>query len=165
MIGSDGYGQDIYCIEAGQAGAGAHAGGATGGAGGGVPAQRPERDEVHGTCGSALQHVLVLAARRGQRGEAREARFVEVVVRRQTKDKGLPSEALQIALPVGATVSLVHREQVYQSHAGRSDGRITLACCWAHARRKFDEAKESRPQSAGTILKLISHGARQDAHL
>ena len=165
MIKSDVYGHDIYCIEAGRAGPGAHAGGATGGAGGGVPAQRPERDEVHGTCGSALQHVLVLAARRGQRGEAREARSVEMVVRRQTKDKGLPSEALQIALPVGATVSLVHREQVYQSHAGRSDGRITLACCWAHARRKFDEAKESRPQSAGTILKLISHGARQDAHL
>jgi hypothetical protein len=30
---------------------------------------------------------------------------------------------------------------VYQSRAAHSDGRIRLAACWAHVRRKFDEAK------------------------
>ena len=39
--------------------------------------------------------------------------------------------------------------QAYPSFAKRSEGRITLAACWAHARRKFHEAAESAPQHAG----------------
>ena len=33
----------------------------------------------------------------------------------------------------------------YPSFANRSEGRITLAACWANARRKFHEATESTP--------------------
>lgn len=44
---------------------------------------------------------------------------------------------------------------VYQSHAGQSDGRIRLAACWAHVRRKFDEAREAHPRQAATVLLLI----------
>lgn len=44
---------------------------------------------------------------------------------------------------------------VYQSHAAHSGGRVRLAACWAHVRRKFDEAKESSPQRAGIVLLLI----------
>ncbi len=43
----------------------------------------------------------------------------------------------------------------YQSHAEHSGGRVRLAACWAHVRRKFDEAKESSPQRAGITLLLI----------
>ena len=41
---------------------------------------------------------------------------------------------------------------VYQTFAAGSNGRITLAACWAHVRRKFDEAKESSPLRALNIL-------------
>ncbi|HEY1052162.1 MAG TPA: transposase, partial [Prosthecobacter sp.] len=44
---------------------------------------------------------------------------------------------------------------VYQSHAEQSGGAIRLAACWAHVRRKFDEAKEASPQRAGIVLLLI----------
>ncbi|MBX7210271.1 MAG: IS66 family transposase [Verrucomicrobiaceae bacterium] len=53
----------------------------------------------------------------------------------------------------------------YPSFANRSDGRITLAACWAHARRKFHEAKESAPQHAGWLLLQIQHLYRIEAHL
>jgi hypothetical protein len=39
----------------------------------------------------------------------------------------------------------------YPSFANRSEGRITLAACWAHARRKFVEAAESAPQRKLTL--------------
>jgi transposase len=44
----------------------------------------------------------------------------------------------------------------YQSHAAQSNGRVRLAACWAHARRKFDEAKETTPGAAGAVLLLIA---------
>jgi len=47
--------------------------------------------------------------------------------------------------------------QAYPSFARRSEGRITLAACWAHARRKFHEATESAPQHAGWLLLQIQH--------
>lgn len=43
----------------------------------------------------------------------------------------------------------------YQSHATQSNGRITLAACWAHVRRKFDEAKVGSPRAAAQVLRLI----------
>ena len=43
----------------------------------------------------------------------------------------------------------------YQSYVSKSDGRLGLAACWAHVRRKFDEAKESYPKKASLILLLI----------
>lgn len=41
---------------------------------------------------------------------------------------------------------------LYQSRAASSGGRIRLAACWAHVRRKFDEAKEASPRPAAIIL-------------
>jgi transposase len=53
----------------------------------------------------------------------------------------------------------------YPSFAKRSDGRIALAACWAHARRKFHEAAESTPQRAGWLLLQIQHLYRIEKQL
>ena len=45
----------------------------------------------------------------------------------------------------------------YPAFADRRAGKITLAGCWAHARRKFHEALESSPRTAGWILRQIQH--------
>lgn len=55
--------------------------------------------------------------------------------------------------------------QAYPSFAKRSEGRITLAACWAHARRKFHEALESAPQHAGWVLLHIQHLYRVEKQL
>jgi transposase len=55
--------------------------------------------------------------------------------------------------------------QAYPSFAKRSEGRITLAACWAHARRKFHEAIESAPQHAGWLLLQIQHLYRIEQQL
>ncbi len=55
--------------------------------------------------------------------------------------------------------------QAYPSFAKRSEGRITLAACWAHARRKFHEAIESAPQHAGWLLLQIQHLYRVEKQL
>lgn len=55
--------------------------------------------------------------------------------------------------------------QAYPSFARRSEGRITLAACWAHARRKFHEAAESAPQHAGWLLLHIQHLYRIEQQL
>jgi len=49
----------------------------------------------------------------------------------------------------------------YQSHAAQSGGRVRLAACWAHVRRKFDEARES----AGIVLLLIQRLYQVEKHL
>jgi transposase len=46
---------------------------------------------------------------------------------------------------------------VYPNFAQLSDGRIKLSACWAHVRRKFDEAKQSSPKSALIVLKQIQN--------
>ena len=43
----------------------------------------------------------------------------------------------------------------YNRLAQRPGQAITLAYCWAHVRRKFDEALEGTPRTAGWILKQI----------
>ena len=43
---------------------------------------------------------------------------------------------------------------VYDSYA-RKHGGITLAACWAHVRRKFDEAEQESPALAGWLLHQI----------
>lgn len=45
----------------------------------------------------------------------------------------------------------------YGSFAARREGRIKLAGCWAHVRRKFYEAREQAPRQAGWILRQIGH--------
>lgn len=54
---------------------------------------------------------------------------------------------------------------VYQTFAAGSNGRIVLAACWAHVRRKFDEAKESSPLHALIILKQIQNLYRIEKRL
>jgi transposase len=54
---------------------------------------------------------------------------------------------------------------VYQIHAAKSDGRIRIAACWAHVRRKFDEAKAAYPVQAGAVLLLIQRLYRIEKHL
>lgn len=51
----------------------------------------------------------------------------------------------------------------YEALARQPD--ITLAGCWAHVRRKFFEAKESAPRTAGWLLKQIQHLYRIEARL
>jgi transposase len=45
----------------------------------------------------------------------------------------------------------------YNAFAKGRGEAITLAGCWAHARRHFHEARESAPQHAGFILRQIQH--------
>lgn len=52
----------------------------------------------------------------------------------------------------------------YPAYA-RSRTGLTLAGCWAHARRKFYEAKDSAPQQAGWVLLQIGHLYRIEARL
>ncbi|OYW28514.1 MAG: transposase, partial [Chthoniobacter sp. 12-60-6] len=55
--------------------------------------------------------------------------------------------------------------QAYPSFAKRSEGRITLAACGAHAGRKFHESSESAPQHAGWLLLQIQHLYRIEQQL
>jgi transposase len=45
----------------------------------------------------------------------------------------------------------------YQSFANTRPGEITLAGCWAHARRRFYEAQEQAPQRTAWLLRQIAH--------
>jgi transposase len=52
----------------------------------------------------------------------------------------------------------------YASYA-RHKERIQLAACWAHARRKFYEAREQDPLIAGWLLRQIGHLYRIERNL
>jgi transposase len=45
----------------------------------------------------------------------------------------------------------------YDAFARQRAGAVTLADCWAHVRRKYFEAKESAPRTAGWFLRQIQH--------
>lgn len=53
----------------------------------------------------------------------------------------------------------------YRTFAGSRDRAIQLAGCWAHARRKFYEALEQSPRSAGWIMRQIQNLYRIEASL
>jgi transposase len=53
----------------------------------------------------------------------------------------------------------------YRSFASGRNGTIELAGCWAHVRRKFHEALEQSPRTAGWILRQIQHLYRVEAWL
>ena len=53
----------------------------------------------------------------------------------------------------------------YRSFANSRGGTIELAGCWAHVRRKFYEAKEQSPRTAGWIVRQIQHLYRVEADL
>ena len=53
----------------------------------------------------------------------------------------------------------------YQAFAHGRRGAIELAGCWAHVRRKFYEALEAAPRTAGWIVRQIQHLYRIEATL
>jgi transposase len=53
----------------------------------------------------------------------------------------------------------------YRAFANGRAGKIELAGCWAHVRRKFYEALESSPCTAGWLLRQIQHLYRVEAVL
>ena len=53
----------------------------------------------------------------------------------------------------------------YPAFATTHPGEIELVGCWAHARRKFYDAREHAPQSAGFILRQIAALYRVEARL
>jgi transposase len=53
----------------------------------------------------------------------------------------------------------------YRAFANGRNGAIALAGCWAHVRRKFHEALEQSPKTAGWILRQIQHLYRVEARL
>jgi transposase len=53
----------------------------------------------------------------------------------------------------------------YPSFVREHPHPITLAGCWAHARRKFHEAKDQAPTQVGLILRQIGHLYRVEAQL
>lgn len=53
----------------------------------------------------------------------------------------------------------------YGAYARKCSGRIQLAGCWAHARRKFYEARDQSPRQAGWLLRQMGHLYRIEAEL
>ena len=73
---------------------------------------------------------------------------------------------LKNVIPVNFTGTIqCDAYSAYPSFVREHKGSITLAGCWAHARRKFYEAKEQAPTQAGFILRQIGHLYRVEARL
>jgi transposase len=53
----------------------------------------------------------------------------------------------------------------YRTFAAARAGAVTLAGCWAHVRRKFHEAREQAPRTAGWLLRQLQHLYRIEARL
>jgi transposase len=53
----------------------------------------------------------------------------------------------------------------YRSFANARNGTIALAGCWAHVRRKFFEAQEQSPKTAGWLLRQIQNLYQIEARL
>lgn len=53
----------------------------------------------------------------------------------------------------------------YPAFAGKRGGKIALAGCWAHVRRKFYEALEQAPRTAGWLVRQIQHLYQIEARL
>ncbi len=53
----------------------------------------------------------------------------------------------------------------YRAFANRRNGTIELAGCWAHVRRKFHEALEQSPKTAGWMMRQIQHLYRVESRL
>jgi transposase len=76
------------------------------------------------------------------------------------------AECLERVLPVNfkGTVQC-DGYSAYDTLVRQRGGAVALAGCWAHVRRKFFEAKESAPRTAGWILRQIQHLYRIEARL
>ncbi len=53
----------------------------------------------------------------------------------------------------------------YRAFASGRQGAVELAGCWAHVRRKFHDALEQSPKTAGWLLRQIQHLYRVEARL
>jgi len=53
----------------------------------------------------------------------------------------------------------------YRAFADSRNGQIQLSGCWAHVRRKFYEALEQSPRTAGWLVRQIQHLYRVEASL
>ena len=53
----------------------------------------------------------------------------------------------------------------YPAFVERRTGAVTLAGCWAHVRRKFHEALDQTPRTAGWIIRQIAHLYRVEKDL
>jgi hypothetical protein len=53
----------------------------------------------------------------------------------------------------------------YRSFANGRNGTIELAGCWAHVRRRFHEALEQSPKTAGWVMRQIQHLYRVEGRL
>lgn len=79
---------------------------------------------------------------------------------------GRGAECLRNIIPVDFSCIIgCDGYSVYQNCAKQSQGNIHLAACWAHVRRKFDEAREAYPQAAGIVLLLIQRLYQIEKHL
>jgi transposase len=76
------------------------------------------------------------------------------------------AECLHNILPVDFTGTVqCDGYSAYRSFAHKRNGTIELAGCWAHVRRKFHEALEQSPKTAGWIMRQIQHLYRVEAKL
>ena len=53
----------------------------------------------------------------------------------------------------------------YGAFAQRREEKITLAGCWAHVRRKFHDALEQTPRTAGWLMRQLQHLYRIEAQM
>ena len=73
---------------------------------------------------------------------------------------------LENVIPVDFTGTLqCDGYAAYRAFANRRNNAMALAGCWAHVRRKFYEAKESSPRTAGWIVRQLQHLYRVEAEL
>jgi len=79
-------------------------------------------------------------------------------------DPGRSSEVLEDLIPPEFNgVLQIDAFSAYETYQNKHSERITLACCWAHARRKFFEAQEHYPLPAKRILLILRRLYRQEA--
>jgi len=76
------------------------------------------------------------------------------------------AECLHNIIPVDFTGTVqCDGYSAYRAFAHKRNGTIALAGCWAHVRRKFHEALEQSPKTAGWIMRQIQHLYRVEAKL
>lgn len=73
---------------------------------------------------------------------------------------------LEKLMPAGFTGTVqCDGYSAYRAFANGRNGTIELAGCWAHVRRKFYDALEQSPRTAGWLVRQIQHLYRIEAHL
>jgi transposase len=76
------------------------------------------------------------------------------------------AECLHNIIPVDFTGTVqCDGYSAYRAFANKRNGTIALAGCWAHVRRKFHEALEQSPKTAGWMMRQIQHLYRVEARL